>query len=150
MLVHADDHAPSNGRWFHQKPELLLLTKAYVVEPEVVAAIPDEQIANGMLDVDHVLPSNSWSAIVLSPRRPKTESLPGAVATTPPALGSTAAVTNGGGGGVHPCAGACSAVELSTASAVVHANSATVYGGEQVTSRHAIGPRAPISWWHCP
>src|SRR5690349_14010049 len=77
--------------------------------------------------------------------------LPGDVATTPPPVGSTAAVVRTtGAGGVQPCAGACSAVALSTASAVVHAYSATVYGGVHVTSRHAIGPSRPISWWHCP
>ena len=51
---------------------------------------------------------------------------------------------------MQPCAGACSAVELSTASAVVHASDASAYGGVHVTTRHAMGPVMPISWWHCP
>src|SRR4051812_10377270 len=105
-----------------------------------------------MLEVLQLVPSNSWSAIVESERRPNAVSFPGADETIAPVLGETAANVFGGGGagGVHPCAGACSAVALSTAAALLHAYSATVYGGTHVTSRHAIGPRIPISWWHCP
>src|SRR4051812_38944800 len=100
--------------------------------------MPDEQMAKGMLDVLQLVPSNSWTPMVLSARRPKAVSIPGDDETTAPVLGSAAAKVFGGGGagGVRPYAGACSAVALSTASAVVHAYSATVYGGAHVTSRH--------------
>jgi hypothetical protein len=40
----------------------------------------------------------------------------------------------------------CSAVELSTAAAVLHAIDASLYGGVHVTTRQAIGPLTAISW----
>src|SRR5262245_13273722 len=98
----------------------------YTSEPTLAVAIPDDGYAVGMLAPFHVVPSNVWRLSAPPLARANTARWPGVVSTTAPVAGNTYAVARGG---VQGRAGACSAVELSTASVVVHAYSATVYGG---------------------
>jgi hypothetical protein len=59
-------------------------------------------------------------------------------------------VGGGGDGGADvQHAAFISAVELSTASVVVHVGS-IVHGGTQATTRHTIRPMQSICWLHCP
>src|SRR5262249_53222476 len=106
-----------------QMPLSLPLWNTYRSVLNFVAAIPDDESAVGMLALLQELPLNRRRARLLSERRPIMARLPGVlVSATAPAAGSTyAVVRTTGAGGVQPCAGACSAVELSTAAAVLHA-----------------------------
>ena len=57
---------------------------------------------------------------------------------------------HGGMGGAGVQHGSfCSAVESSTATAVVHVGS-TVQGGTQATTRHTMRPMHATFWLHCP
>ncbi len=56
---------------------------------------------------------------------------------------------NGAGGAVVQHGSFCSAVPLSTATAVVQVGS-TVQGGTQATTRQTMRPMQATSWLHCP
>ena len=58
-------------------------------------------------------------------------------------------VHNGAGGAVVQHGSFCSAVLLSTATAVVQEGS-TVQGGTQATTRQTMRPMQATSWLHCP
>ena len=58
-------------------------------------------------------------------------------------------VHRGAGGAVVQHGSFCSAVALSTATAVVQVGS-TVQGGTQATTRHTMRPMQGTSWLHCP
>ena len=74
----------------------------------------------------------------------------------PRTMHSVSGEKHGGGGGGGGAGGASvqqaasiSAVELSTATAVVQVGS-TVHGGTQATTRHTMRPMQSICWLHCP
>ena len=56
---------------------------------------------------------------------------------------------NGAGGAVVQHGSFCSAVALSTATAVVQEGS-TVHGGTQATTRQTMRPMQGTFWLHCP